>query len=117
MDYPPFPRLAGHGLRLASWVCRVFALESVTSVSCSRDRPPCQSDIRYELFMNLLLKLYGPSCPIVEAIPKCSAGSDRVTENVHSFLYRDALRGGRDLLLAVSRCTLQRMEAASASHL
>jgi hypothetical protein len=66
--------------------------------------------------MNLLLKLYGLSYPIVKAIPKCSAGSGRGTENVHPFLDHDSLLGGRDLLHALSGCTLQRVEAAPPPH-
>jgi hypothetical protein len=70
-------------------------------------------NIRYELFMNLLLKLYSLSYSIVAAIPKCSAESAE-TENVHPFRYHDALRGGRDLLPAIPCSSLQRMETAMA---
>jgi len=70
----------------------------------------------YELFMNVLFKFYGLSYPIVEAIPKGWSGSGRVSENVHPFLYHDALRRGRDLLPAIHGCPQQGMEAASTPH-
>ena len=97
----------------------VLASSSRSGTKCGAYPNNVRNDrttIRYELFMNLLLKLYGLSYPICRAIPTCRAGSGRVNENVDPFLYYDSLRGGHDLLLAVPCRTLQGMEAASAPH-
>ena len=64
--------------------------------------------------MNLLLKLYGISYPIVSAILQCCAGSSQETENVDSFIHHDALPWWHDLLLAIPCCSVQRMEASPA---